>query len=247
MRREPTLDDRLKMRERPDGLHVMHQDWHNVLFLHWEVPHAEMRRLIPEPVAIDTFDGKAWLTVTPLTITNVRPPAIPPLPYVSWLCELNVRTYVHLDGVPGIWFFSLDANNLLAVLGARIFFSLPYFNAEMTCDEAEGRINFSSKRKEGEAEFAAAWTIGKELPPAEPGSLEFFLAERYCLYTSEADAIYRCQIHHRPWPLQEAENLRVSNCSVIAGDDISSPTAEPIAHCGGPVYVDVWAPERVAG
>jgi uncharacterized protein YqjF (DUF2071 family) len=235
------------MRVRPDGVHVMHQDWHKLLFLHWEVPIAEMRRLIPEPLAIDTFEEKAWLTITPLTITNLHLTGTPPVPYFSWLYELNVRTYVHLDGVPGIWFFSLDANNIAAVLGARTFFSLPYFNAEITCEETDRTVSFSSKRNENEAGFDASWTIGEELPPAEPGSLEFFLAERYCLYTEDKGAIYRSQIHHQPWPLQKAENLVLSDYSVVAGDDVAMPNTDPIAQCGGPVFVDVWAPERVAG
>ena len=135
MNRKPELEDRLAARERPEGMHIMHQDWHKLLFLHWEVRVEDLRPLIPEKLAIDTFEGKAWLTVTPLTITNLRPPYLPPLPYLSWLYELNVRTYVHIDGVPGVWFFSLDANNLPAVIGARMFFSLPYYNARIMCEE----------------------------------------------------------------------------------------------------------------
>src|SRR5215203_4158332 len=186
MKESPELADRLAMRERPAGMHVMHQDWDKLLFLHWEMRVEDLRPLIPEQLAIDTFNGKAWLSVTPLTITNLRPPYLPALPYFSWLYELNVRTYVHLGGVPGVWFFSLDANHFPAVLGARIFFSLPYFNARIMCEEDGRDVRFWSAREERKAEFAAAWTIGNDLPPAAPGSLEFFLVERYCLYAEDA-------------------------------------------------------------
>ena len=246
MDRTPELEDRLAVRERPEGMNVMHQDWHKLLFLHWEMSPEDLRTLIPERLAIDTFGGKAWLTVTPLTITNVRPPYLPAVPYVSWLYELNVRTYVHFDGVPGVWFFSLDANNLPAVLGARTFFSLPYFHARIMCEEDGRDVRFWSVREGNKAEFAAKWTIGDELPPAEPGSLEFFLTERYCLYAEDAGRIYRSRIHHQPWPLQEARDLEGLRYGVIGSDGIPRPEGEPIAQCGGPVFVDVWAPERIA-
>ena len=245
MKESPDLEDRLAIRARPDGMNVMHQDWHKLLFLHWEMRVEDLRPLIPEQLAIDTFDGKAWLSVTPLTITNVRPPYVPPIPYLSWLYELNVRTYVHMDGVPGVWFFSLDANNLPAVIGARTFFSLPYFNARIMCEEDGQDVRFWSAREPKKAEFAASWTIGDELPAVEPGSLEFFLVERYCLYAEDAGRIYRSRIHHRPWPLQEARNIEGLRYGVVAADGIPSPEGEPIAQCGGPVFVDVWAPERV--
>jgi uncharacterized protein YqjF (DUF2071 family) len=111
----------------------------------------------------------------PLTITGVRPPYLPAVPYFSWLYELNVRTYVYLDGVPGVWFFSLDANNALAVLGARVFFSLPYVYARIMCKSESRDVNFTSQREEAKAKFASSWTIGEDLPAAETGSLDFFL------------------------------------------------------------------------
>src|SRR5690606_18559881 len=96
------IEDRLKARQMPEGMSVMHQDWHKLLFLHWEISPDAIRKLIPEKLSIDTFNGKAWISVTPLTITNLRPPYLPAVPYMSWLYELNVRTYVHIDGVPGV-------------------------------------------------------------------------------------------------------------------------------------------------
>ena len=241
----PDLKARLAARERPSGMPVMHQDWHKLLFLHWEMPIAAIRPLMPERLSIDTFDGKAWISVTPLTITGVRPPYLPAVPYFSWLYELNVRTYVYLDGVPGVWFFSLDANNSLAVLGARVFFSLPYVYARIMCKSESRDVNFTSQREEAKAKFASSWTIGEDLPAAEPGSLDFFLVERYCLYAESNRKIYRCRINHKPWPLQKALDLKVSELGVVTAVGLPAPVGEPKLHCGGPVEVDVWAPELV--
>ena len=241
----PDIEDRLAIRERPEGMYVMHQDWHKLLFLHWEMRMQDLRTLLPEPLQIDTYEGKAWLTVTPLTITNLRPPYLPAIPYLSWLYELNVRTSVHLDGVPGVWFFSLDANHLPAVIGARMFFSLPYYNARIMCKEHGRDVQFWSAREDQKAEFAAAWSIGEDMPPSGPRTLEFFLVERYCLYAEDSGRIYRSRIHHQPWPLQKAFNIEGLRYGVVSADGIPLPGSDPIAHCGGPVFVDVWPPERV--
>jgi uncharacterized protein YqjF (DUF2071 family) len=114
----------------------MHQNWDKLLFMHWEFPIEALRKVIPEPLAIDTFDGKAWVAITPLTIWDARPTYTPPLPFVSRLHELNVRTYVYLEGIPGVWFFSLDANNSVAVTAARTLFSLPYYNASISLESS---------------------------------------------------------------------------------------------------------------
>ena len=118
MDRAPVEDiDCLSVRARPAGWPIMYQSWGKLLFLHWPVPGDLLRPLIPEPLAIDTFDGTAWVGITPFTMWGVRPVFSPSLPFLSESHEMNVRTYVHLDGIPGIWFFSLDANNPVAVWG----------------------------------------------------------------------------------------------------------------------------------
>ena len=242
----PTREERLAARERPDGTPVMHQSWDKLIFINWEISAEEVRKLIPEPLKIDTYDGKAWITITPLTIYDVRPSFLPTLPYVSWLHELNLRTYVHYDGVPGVWFFSLDANNLPAVLGARLLFKLPYFSAEIDMDCSADQVRFSSKRSEGKADFSAKWTMGASMPPAKSGSLEFFLTERYSLYTADTDSIYRCRINHVPWPLQVSSTFSGLSSSIEEAAGLPTLNGEPILYCGGPVDVDVWPLEKVA-
>src|SRR5688572_14299587 len=211
----PEEEEGLRMRERPSGWPVMYQSWDKLLFLHWEMPVEALRPLIPEPLVIDTFRDKAWVGVTPLTIFNVRPVLLPPVPYLSSFDELNVRTYVHLDGVPGVWFFSLDANSSLAVMGARLFFALPYFNADIEMTVADRSVDFRSERSGADARFLARWTIGDARAPAVPGSLDFFLLERYCLYAADEKTIYRSRIHHRPWPLQEPAELKGYEGNVV--------------------------------
>lgn len=244
---EPAIEDREQLRSRPDGWPVMYQSWNKLLFLNWPIPVDAVRGLIPEPLVIDKSEGTAWLTVTPLNIYNARPIFLPPLPFISQMYELNVRTYVHLNGVPGVWFFSLDANSLLAVAGARTFFYLPYFNADIELTGSGRRVEFGSQRSASAvAAFSAEWTIGGERPAAAPGTLDYFLAERYCLYSSDGKDIYRSRIHHRPWPLQDTADLELGSAAVITADGLPEPSAAPLVFCGGPVDVEVWPLEHAA-
>jgi len=244
----PTVNDRLAARERPRGSPVMYQSWGDLLFMHWRVETAALRRLIPERLEVDTFEGEAWVGVTPFTLWGVRPVLLPALPFVSEFQEINVRTYVHLDGVPGVWFFSLDANSDLAVAGARALFRLPYFSAEITREHGDDTTVFMSSRR-GEsappAYFSATWKTGAELPEAAPGTLDFFLVERYCLYTSDAGgAVYRARIHHRPWPLRRVR-VETYRSSMVEAAGLGPPAGAPLVHHGGPVDVEVWPLEAV--
>src|SRR5258708_35791008 len=202
-----TEADRLAARARPDGQALMHQSWGKLLFMHWRIDAALLRPLIPEPLQIDSFDGSAWIAIAPFTMWDIRalPPFLPPLPGLSAMHELNVRTYVHLDRVPGVWFFSLDCTSTAAVMGARAFYFLPYYKAAIALPQSDRTINYSSTRLEAPpAHFRARWTFGATLPTSRPGSAEFFLTERYCLYSERSGKIYRSSIYHDPWPLQQA-------------------------------------------
>src|SRR5919199_1179094 len=132
--------DRLSIRERPKGLAIMHQNWGKLLFMHWRIDEELLRPLIPLELEIDSYDGSAWIGVVPFTMWNVRASFTPPVPWLSEFHELNVRTYVHYKGVPGVWFLSLDANSAVAVLGARTVFNLPYFNARISLEQEGDRV-----------------------------------------------------------------------------------------------------------
>jgi uncharacterized protein len=207
----------------------MHQHWGSLLFIHWPVPAALLRSFIPEPLVVDTHDGLAWVGITPFTM---------------W----GVRTHVYLDGVPGVWFFSLDANNAVAALGARVVFHLPYFNARMSLERRDRTICFASRRahrRAASAEFEAVWTVGERLPRCEPGSLEFFLIERYCLYSARGGRLYRVRIFHKPWPLHAARMLSCRS-TMIEAQGMPSPEGEPLLHQQGePLRVRVWPKTRL--
>lgn len=226
----------------------MRQTWDKLLFLHWPMPAEQLRWHVPAPLEIDTYEGTAWVAVTPLVVRGLRPPFLPPAPLVSRTLEINVRTYVHLDGVPGVWFFSLDASNPLAVWGARLGFSLPYFRATMEMSEQEDTIDFTSRRTHAgaaPAEFSASWMRGQRLPEAQPGTRDFFLIERYCLYTISSGRIYRCRIHHRPWTLRTA-SLSHLQTTMVQATGLAPPAGQPLLHAqADSLAVDVWRPERL--
>ena len=214
--------------------------------MHWQIPVEALRPLLPPRLTIDTYEGKAWIGLIPFTIWNLRPRFIPSLPWISHFHEINVRTYVHLNGIPGVWFFSLDANQFVDVMAARAFFHLPYYPASMSLEQTDMTIIYTSRRQDAtrQAEFNATWTIGAERPAAEPGSLDFFLIERYCLYASSKGKLYRCRIFHEPWPLQ-GPNLSKWFSSMLEADGLPTPAGEPLVHCGGPVHVEVWPLEEI--
>lgn len=243
-----TNADRLAMRERPEGQPIMHQDWGKLLFMHWRIDVKLLRPLIPAPLEIDIYHGSAWIAIAPFTMWDIRalPPFLPPVPGLSSAHELNVRTYVYLDNVPGVWFFSLDCNSGAAVLAARTFYHLPYYNADIELAEDDsGTIDYSLVRTDDPpAEFAATWKIGKRLPISEPGSLEFFLTERYCLFSEHNDTIYQARIHHRPWPLQSAELISLDS-TMIESQDLPTPKEDPHLHYCEELSVDIWPLKRI--
>jgi uncharacterized protein YqjF (DUF2071 family) len=222
----------------------MHHTWDKLLFIHWKVPVNTLRALIPEPLEIDTFDGEAWAAITPFTMRNVRPVFLPAVPGVSEFHEVNVRTYVHLNGVPGVWFFSLDTNSRLTVAGARMFYHLPYYQADISMS-GDAQIEYQMERGGAEATLDARSTIESGSPAiANPGTLEFFLTERYCLYTEHSGSIYRCRINHEPWPLRPAK-IEHLETDLFAVNGLPESTEAPHVIAGGPVHVEVWPIEAV--
>jgi hypothetical protein len=217
----------------------MGQTWDDLLFVHYRVPVEELRKLVPDGLEVQEHSGSAWLGVTPFAVTGLRARGLPPLPYVSDFLELNVRTYVTRDEKPGIWFLSLDASSRLAVEAARRFYRLPYFHAHISLSREEGRITYDCSRHEGKA-FSASYGPDGAVSEAEPGSLEHFLAERYCLYAGHQGKMYRAEIHHRPWPLQPAE-ARI-DLETMPPDELRPGHDEPLLHYSARQDVVIWPP-----
>lgn len=231
----------------PAGPWVMVQRWHDLLFAHWRSPIADLRPLIPPPLEIETFEGDAWIGVVPFYMSGVRMRATPPLPTANAFEELNVRTYVTLDGRPGVWFFSLDAASSLAVLGARLGIRLPYFRASMRMSRVDDAVTYHSERwaiAGGPAAFHATYRpIGPASHPA-PATLDHFLTERYCLYASDDRRIWRVDIFHPRWNLQPGA-ATIERNSMIAAAGVRALGHDPLLHFAAFQEVRVWWPVRV--
>ncbi|HKQ96311.1 MAG TPA: DUF2071 domain-containing protein [Candidatus Polarisedimenticolia bacterium] len=228
----------------PEQPWAWRQSWLDLLFAHWPMPAAALRPLVPQPLALQEFDGRAWIGVVPFRMTGVMRRPLPDIPGVSAFAEMNVRTYVTFDGKPGVWFLSLDANNALAVWAARRWFHLPYHRARMSiAAEGEG-FRYASARPG--AVFRATYGPVSEVFRASVGSLEHFLTERYCLYACAPDgAIARTDVHHRPWPLQRA-TASIEVNSMLEAHGLETPPVPPLVHFARRLDVVVWNPERVA-
>ena len=175
----------------------------DLAFLCWPVEAEALRKLLPDSVELETFDGTAWLVVVPFVLTDLRPRGLPPIPRYSTFAELAVRTCVTRDGRPGIWFFSLDAASRLFVEAAKKLYRLPYHHAQMSSLRDGHDVHYESAR--AGAAFSGSYRGDGALFQAEAGSLEAFLTERYCLYTEDGGRLYGAEIHHPPWDLQRGE------------------------------------------
>lgn len=236
--------DRVLPTRRPPGRPIMSQTWSELMFLHWRVPAALLRPLVPAGLEIDTHDGEAWVGLVPFTVSGSRLRPLPPLPLIGAFHEINVRTYVHRQARdPGVWFFSLDAARRLIVAGARALYHLPYRFARfgLTVEEsAERRVRFTSRRP-GQADVGVALRYGPTAAaqPAAPGTLEHFLAERYILYAARGRALYQARVHHTAYPLQ-AGAVEVEGETLLAANGIARPDVPPLAHYAAGVDVDIW-------
>jgi uncharacterized protein len=214
---------------------LMGQTWHDLLFAHWGVPAEAVRAHVPDVLPVDTWDGMAWVGVTPFRLNGLRLRATPPPPILSSFLELNARTYVTIGGKPGIWFFSLDASSRFTVAAARRTYKLPYFHARM-----EGPPHYRCARSDAERPhvFEGSYRPVGRTFNADPGSLEHFLTERDCLYTTdESGTLQRAEIHHPPWPLQAAEAEVQLNTIPPDGLEVGG---EPLLHYAARPDVLIW-------
>lgn len=202
----PAPESRLAVRERPDRAHVMHQRWEQLIFLHWRWGVKEIQQTLPPGLFVDTFEGDAWLAIVPFFMRTIRPRFCPAVPGISDFLEMNVRTYVHDEqGRPGVWFYSLDCDQPLAVWTARTFFHLPYHHARMKAPVVDGWIDYTCQRRSESAQSRYRYQVSNEAHAADPGSLEFFLAERYLLFSRTPRGLRCGQVHHTPYPLANAK------------------------------------------
>jgi uncharacterized protein len=229
----------------PDSPWVMTQTWRDLLFAHWRVDADALRAKVPAAFPLDLFDGKAFVGVVPFRMTNVAPRGVPSLPGISEFPELNVRTYVSVDDKPGVYFFSLDAGNALAVRTARALLNLPYFKAAMSVTPIADVFAYQSRRDLDGAEFVATYgPAGDTFVPAR-GTLEYFLTERYCLYNVDRRGRpYRMDIHHPLWTLQPARATLTRNM-IARASGIALPEEPPLLHFSARQDMVAWAPTGI--
>ena len=233
-----------------DGPWIMSQAWHDLLFAHWPVSPDAVRDTLPPGLELDLFGGEAWLGVVPFRMSGVRPRFTPPVPGLSYFPELNLRTYVVRDGRPGVWFYTLEASNKIAVRIARTWFHLPYHDARMRCEARGADLDYESVRTHkdsGTPRFKARYGPRGDVYASDSGTLELWLTERYCLYAaSKRGALYRAEIQHGPWPLQPAE-AEIELNELPQAHGFTLPDREPLLHFARKIRMVAWAPRRIEG
>jgi uncharacterized protein YqjF (DUF2071 family) len=251
----------------PDRKWIMFQRWNDLLFAHWALEPGQVRPLVPSELELDLFDGRAWVGIIPFWMSNVHLHGLPALPGSGTFPEMNLRTYVRLPleargqskehpapGIsvrdeiskPGVYFFSLDAASLQAVLAARLSFGLPYFWSKMSLKRlAQDEIEYSSIRRQRPRPAEVKVNYAPDGPlNAGKSELETFLTERYCLYVVRRGQVHRAQIHHLPWPLQPAEaEFHENTLAATHGFELSEPPQT--LHFAKSLDVLIFAPEKV--
>lgn len=227
----------------------MYQSWRSLLFAHWRVDPERIQRTLPPGLKVDTFGGDAYVGIVPFFMRNIRPWWSPCVPGFSNFLELNVRTYVHdAAGTPGVWFYSLDCNQRLAVWGARTFYHLPYRNAVMsatTSSDATGdTIDYRSQVARTELRGNVRYKLGREERDSVPSSLEFFLVERYVLFAAaRGGRLFTGQVYHKPYPIV-ATMVEAWQSNLLTVHDFGLDESKPDLIHGTPgVDVEVFALE----
>jgi uncharacterized protein YqjF (DUF2071 family) len=228
--------------DRPEHLRLvaMHQRWCRISFLHWPVDPRVLQTHLPAGLVVDACEGMGWVGLTPFHLRGLRPPGLPPMPWLSQFPEMNLRTYVRGPVGPGVWFFSLDADSALAVLAARLTYALPYRRARMRIDAEGSRVRYTSVGSDA----VAAITVDVGEPLSPPDELALFLTERYRLYTRIAGRLATAAVEHRPWPLHRATLVRLVE-TVRQAASLPEAATPPLVHYSPGVRVRVGLPRRL--
>lgn len=237
----------------PSGRWAITQRWNDLLFAHWPIPPAKMAALLPDWLQVDTFQGSAWLGAVPFWLDRIKIRGVPTIPGARSFPDLNLRTYVRdtFTGTPGVYCFSLDASNLLAAAIGRSFYHLPYYWSEMHLEpRSEREFAFYSRRRFSTRPviFKARYRgLGPSSRLAEhrAGTLEYFLTERSCLFSSNrAGQPIRANLHYVSWPLEEAE-AEIERNDLAASIGLTLPDMDPVLHYSRRQAVYIW-PRQLA-
>ena len=220
---------------------IMKQTWNDLLYAHYPIKLEALQKLVPNMFPLDSYNGMGWIGVIPFHITGIRIRGLLPIPGMNRFPELNVRTYVTLDGKPGIYFFSLDAAHFLAANSAKLFYHLPYRHADILVKKTGATIDYESRRKSKEAtQLKCTYKPISQPFLAAKGSFEEWMAERYCIYTlNKKGRLFRCDVLHSPWLLQQAEAKFYHN-TILSKQGIYVDSDKPILHFSKRKEVRIW-------
>jgi uncharacterized protein len=227
---------------------IMTQRWEQLTFLHWSFSPDAVQRLLPRGLEVEPYDGLAWVGLVPfvMTVGDARGHT---LPWASYFCETNVRTYVRdSEGRTGIWFFSLDAARLGAVVTARTTYRLPYFWSRMRLTTRGDEVDYACRRRiPGPRGLTSGVTVrvGEPIPPAAVTEFEHFLTARWLLFSAGGTRRRVARAEHAPWPLHRAEIVHCAD-NVVAAAGLPQPTGDPVAHYSPGVDVRIGRPERIS-
>lgn len=225
---------------------IMKQTWNDLLFLHWPVNPSWLENLLPPQLEVDTFKGEAWIGIVPFEMNKIRFRGLPAIPFASRLLELNVRTYVKYGDKRGVYFFSLDASHGLGVWVAQSVFHLPYFKASLSKSEYGNEIDFRGERTHKGVKspgFHVKYEPFSEPYQAKEGKLDFWLTERDCLFNVYNGSVYRGDIEHDRWPLQEAKFTVLED---TLSDGYYYNEEQTVAHFSRSVTTYLWPFKRVS-
>jgi len=229
---------------------VMVHRWQLLTFLHWSFEPAVVQPLLPPGLTVETFDGRAWVGLVPFRMW-VAPPHLSALPWLGRFCETNVRTYVRdRHGRSGVWFFSLEASRLPAVIAARVAYRLPYYWASMRLRVAPERVAYTTRRRwprstSAEASSTVVVRPGSPIPPEELTHLEHFLTARWRLFSSaKGDTLRYADAEHPPWQLQRAD-VEICDDTLVTAAGLPAPIGQPLVHYSRGVEVRIGRPARV--
>jgi uncharacterized protein len=228
--------------QRRRRVRVLKQRWQNVLFLHWPVAPEHVRPLVTKELELDLFAGAAWVGIVAFEVKDTRPLLLPPIPGLSDAIEINLRTYVRHEGVPGVWFLSMEIDNGPMAFAARALLRLPYRRAEIELRSYADVHELRSTRVEGFADLSASWRVGEPISSPSGENLDAFVLNRFYAYAAEGPILYRQHVVHPAWPLRKTELLHHdSNLAEAVG--LPHLSGAPLIHAADGVSADIHLPE----
>ena len=232
----------------PSSPWFMSQMWEDLLFMHYPIDPGVLRNYVPQELELDVYENSGWISIIPFKVTKMRARGIPPLPLVNAFLEINVRTYVKYKDIPGIYFFSLDANHFLYVIGLKTAIGLPYKHAYMVCKQMNNAFQFKSHRlsdKSTSEKIDLTYTRGNVLFETLPGTLDYWLLERYCMYSYLGKYLIRGDIHHDKWKVSKATATTTINTMISFLSTDNCPKIPSLLHYSKRRRVFCYPPKKV--